>query len=147
MSKPVETLGEEGLQLRAVKEITRTSGDANNRDANNSREATTAGKPKAARSPATARTARNVGETLAAVRTSTAVGMSVTTETLGTPEMSTAVRTTTGAGTPATIETITTADVAKVMAEDSLHVFFHLLFFFLHPFPVFSTSTSTCCLF
>jgi hypothetical protein len=44
MSKPVETLGEEGLQLRAVKEITGTSGDANNRDANNSREATTAGR-------------------------------------------------------------------------------------------------------
>jgi hypothetical protein len=44
MSKPVETLGEEGLQLRAVKEITGTSGDANNRDANNSRKATTAGR-------------------------------------------------------------------------------------------------------
>jgi hypothetical protein len=44
MSKPVETSGEEGLQQRAVNEITGTSGDANNRDANNSREATTAGR-------------------------------------------------------------------------------------------------------
>jgi hypothetical protein len=35
MSKLVETSGEEGLQLRAIKEITGTSGDANNRDANN----------------------------------------------------------------------------------------------------------------
>jgi hypothetical protein len=63
--------------------------------------------------------------------------MSVTTETLGTPEMSTAVRTTTAAGTPATIETITTADVAKVMAEDSLHVFFTSCFSFYTPFQFF----------
>jgi hypothetical protein len=73
--------------------------------------------------------------------------MSVTTETLGTPEMSTAVRTTTGAGTPATIETITTADVAKVMAEDSLHVFFSPLVFLFTPLPSLSTSPSSCRLF
>jgi hypothetical protein len=85
-------------------------------------------------------------ETLSELRTSTAVGMAVTAETLataGTPEMSTAVKTTAAARTPATEETITTADVANIMAQGSLPVFFHLLAFFLHPFTCFSIS-GTC---
>jgi hypothetical protein len=68
--------------------------------------------------------------------TSTAVGMAVTAESLataGTPDTSTAVKTTAAARTPATIEIITTADVANIMAEDSLPVFFHLLAFFYIP--------------
>jgi hypothetical protein len=134
MSKPVETSGEEGKskgdywnirgrqQQGRQQQGRQQQGRQQQQGGNNSR------KPKTGRSPTTARTARNVGETQAAVRTSTAEGMLVTTtETLakaGTPETSTAVRTTTAAGTPATLETITTADAAKVLAKDSLHVFF-----------------------
>ena len=46
---------------------------------------------------------------------------------------STAVKTTAAARTPATVEIITTGDVANIMAEDSLPVFFHLLAFFYIP--------------
>jgi hypothetical protein len=79
-------------------------------------------------------------ETLSELRTSTAVVMAVTAETLATaetPEMSKAVKTTAAAGTPATVETSTTADVANIMAQGSLPVFFHLLAFFYIPSRVF----------
>jgi hypothetical protein len=41
---------------------------SNSRDDNNSREATTTGKPKAARMPTTAWTARNIGNTIRSIK-------------------------------------------------------------------------------